>query len=353
MCNIAGYAGNKPAAPILLEMLRQQQGFDGYCSTGIATVHEGKLYYRKFVGDVDALIENTDALSLPGTIGIAHSRSSGEPGKPLMWELAHPYISMDETMALVSNGTSPQDQYAAGRDAALQKLDDANFVFQTEAARPKSTWPRLRNGNTVGTGEVRVHLVDYYLKKGLSYTAAMAATAQDLYTDNVIVMLNQHAPDEIFAVRTVRPLEALLADGETYLSTCAYAFPRDVQGRHMALPLFNACAITRGGIRISEDMVHGEPVDPVTPMAYFRGRQIIEAHLKTGTEETPVQSQSVFDCLVPHFAELFPGKHTFNEQFRLAYDILGQLLDEGKLQKKVVDIPYFGGTRKRFAFWFD
>ncbi len=42
MCNIAGYIGNKQAAPILLEMLRKQQSFDGGFSVGIATIHEGK-----------------------------------------------------------------------------------------------------------------------------------------------------------------------------------------------------------------------------------------------------------------------------------------------------------------------
>ena len=44
MCNIAGYAGNKQAAPILLEMLRKQELYDGDMSTGVATIHEGKLY---------------------------------------------------------------------------------------------------------------------------------------------------------------------------------------------------------------------------------------------------------------------------------------------------------------------
>ena len=41
MCNIAGYVGNKPAAPILLEMLRNQEGLAGGYYTGIATRHEG------------------------------------------------------------------------------------------------------------------------------------------------------------------------------------------------------------------------------------------------------------------------------------------------------------------------
>ena len=77
MCNIAGYAGDRQAAPILLEMLRAQQDFDGGLSTGVATIHEGKLHYRKLVGNVDDLIRNTDVLELPGSIGISHSRPGG------------------------------------------------------------------------------------------------------------------------------------------------------------------------------------------------------------------------------------------------------------------------------------
>ena len=52
MCNIAGYSGSRQAASILLEMLRKQQPYDGDMSTGVATIHEGKLYYKKLVGDV-------------------------------------------------------------------------------------------------------------------------------------------------------------------------------------------------------------------------------------------------------------------------------------------------------------
>ena len=41
MCNIAGYAGNQQAAPILLEMLRKQEPYDGDMSTGVASILEG------------------------------------------------------------------------------------------------------------------------------------------------------------------------------------------------------------------------------------------------------------------------------------------------------------------------
>ena len=53
MCNISGYAGNKQAAPILVEMLKKQEYFDGGLSTGIATIDdEGNLYYAKVFGSV-------------------------------------------------------------------------------------------------------------------------------------------------------------------------------------------------------------------------------------------------------------------------------------------------------------
>ena len=69
MCNIAGYAGTRPAAPILLEMLRVQEGMCGGYYSGIATVHQGKIYYAKLTGDVPRLEALTNAASLPGNLG--------------------------------------------------------------------------------------------------------------------------------------------------------------------------------------------------------------------------------------------------------------------------------------------
>ena len=61
MCIIAGYTGKRAAAPILIEMLKKTEYIDGGLSTGIATIHKGKLYMRKVVGDVDTLLRETDA----------------------------------------------------------------------------------------------------------------------------------------------------------------------------------------------------------------------------------------------------------------------------------------------------
>ena len=75
MCTIAGYNGTKPAAPILIDMMRKLEGLDSGFYTGIATIHEGKIYHAKVAGDLDRLLETTDAANLPGTIGFIHSRT--------------------------------------------------------------------------------------------------------------------------------------------------------------------------------------------------------------------------------------------------------------------------------------
>ena len=103
MCNIAGYIGERDAAPILIEMIREQEGLNGGFYTGIATLHEGKIHQRKLVGSLDDLLKKTDAASLPGKIGIIHSRTPGFAGD----EWAHPFVCERDGeifSALVMNG---------------------------------------------------------------------------------------------------------------------------------------------------------------------------------------------------------------------------------------------------------
>ena len=68
MCNIAGYVGERRAAPILIEMLRREEGIDAGFYTGLATIHNGKIYYRKICGTLDTLLLKTDAADLPGNL---------------------------------------------------------------------------------------------------------------------------------------------------------------------------------------------------------------------------------------------------------------------------------------------
>ena len=103
MCNIAGYVGNRDAAPILIEMMRREEGFAGGYYTGLATLDCGVIHHRKLTGNLSDLLAKTDSESLPGKIGIIHSRSKSGGGDAF----AHPFCNFrdnEATLAYVANG---------------------------------------------------------------------------------------------------------------------------------------------------------------------------------------------------------------------------------------------------------
>ncbi len=345
MCNIAGYAGNRPAAPILVEMLRRQQCFDGNLSCGVATIHEGKLRYIKFVGNVEEFIKKTDVLSLPGTIGIAHTRPSCRPAD-IAYHLAHPYISMDERTAVVSNGTTRNDKYTPMRNAAIEMLDDAGYVFKAATPDPNKNWPRLKNGLAVGTAEVRVHLVDYYMKAGHPVEEAAVLAARDMFTDNVFLTLTEHAPQQITVIRTTRPMQALVGKGETYLATTAFGFPDGAAGEKIPLPVLHSCRVTSDGFTVMPYKIDVEPVPPITPRQYKLAYDYIYNKLK----QTPSMLEGLFDI---DKQLLWGDEYTFHQNTRLTYEVLEQFENEGILRREIRAVPCKSGFRNRYFMWIE
>ncbi len=344
MCNIAGYSGNKQAAPILIEMLRRQQSYDGALSTGVATIHEGKLHYRKVVGDVDALLAQTDALSLPGTIGIAHSRPAADKNLP------HPYISMDGRMALVTNGNTPPNHYSYLTDNTLELLEKEGFKFTTEMEGAKEGFPSLSNGNAVSPAEGRVHLVDYYLKKGLCMEEAMARCSDEMYADNVFLTLSLDVPDRISVLRTTRPMNILLGDGETYLATTTFAFPKDVEGEIMALPLMHVCSVTNEGFTVTKYRIKTERVAEVNPRAYALAYNGL-TELLSEKKDNPLYLDEIVDYLEKNIKGIWNTDHTYTQCVRLTYNILEQLDKEGRLKFTLRKNERNGVTRDLRYMW--
>ena len=344
MCNIAGYAGHRQAAPILLEMLRRQQPYDGDMSTGIATIHAGKLHYRKLVGDVDNLIRNTDALELPGTIGIAHTRPGADPTLPPM----HPNISRDGTMALVTNGTTPMTKYSPRWTEAVNMLDADGYRFVHEGETDAVAHPRLnRNGKHVSPAEARVFLVEYYMARGKSISQALALACAHMYSDNATVLISESHPDSIFAMRTTRALTAVMEDGETYLSTARFGMPDGLGEKAFDLPLFYACEMTREGIRIHPEKLDGEPVAEMTPYTYAESYRRIEELLRS--DAAPVNFDKLELTLEP-MRDLWPGDHTCVQHARLVYDLLWQFDREGRLKREMRTRETKSGLRHRWYF---
>ena len=159
MCNISGYIGDRRAAPVLLEMMRRQEGYCGGYYTGITTLHEGKLYTRKVLGDVARLLAETDAIDLPGNVGVIHSRSNS--GGDVRW--GHPFVTADEKFSVSLNGATGKYETAAQIEAAARTLYAQGVRFDTECAPTDriKNYPALENGNRVHTSEVICQLAYY------------------------------------------------------------------------------------------------------------------------------------------------------------------------------------------------
>ncbi|MDE6598017.1 MAG: glutamine--fructose-6-phosphate transaminase (isomerizing) [Clostridia bacterium] len=97
MCGIVGYAGERGAADIIYNGLKQLE-YRGYDSAGIATLSDGKIHHIKRCGRVNAL--DGFAQKLSGKVGIGHTRWATH-GKPSD-NNAHPHLW--GKFAIVHNG---------------------------------------------------------------------------------------------------------------------------------------------------------------------------------------------------------------------------------------------------------
>ena len=347
MCNIAGYAGNRPAAPILLEMLRRQQYYDSEQSTGVATIHEGKLYYRKLVGDVDHLIRETDVLDLPGTIGIAHSR----PGGGIAGKAVYPLLSSDERIALVVNGSTMGCRAGAqSRVEIARRLEAQGYSFRT-ARFEEGALPYLSDGRTILGPELRVLLLEEYLKQGLTTAQALARIGAEVYGDNVTVSLGEYDPESIWVLRTSRPMVAVTDGGESYIATARFGLPDALRERAYSLPLFQPCRVRRDGVTVTPERMDAEPVSDLTPYSYAEGYRRVEEMLRS--EKAPLYYDDLEIAIGEHMRDLFPGDHSVLQHAHLLYELLFEFEREGRLKKELREQPCSTGVRHRWFFWIE
>lgn len=292
MCNIAGYTGSRPAAPILIDMLRREQFMDGGVCTGIATIHEGKLYTAKVVGDLDVLLRTTDALNFPGTVGIAHSR----PGGTLVSQ-AHPFLDREGKLALVLNGTLRDvdtPEFYAHSHAVMQGFLDRGFPIRSAVER--SSFPPLSNGLGYHDTEPYALWIGDVVDRGNDIARDIVrGTAEAMSSmPGDIVLLSIHAMLEgtITAGRITRPMAAGLGDGGTYLATTALAFPEDAGIRNiLPLPVTSVAQITPGEVRITDAKLKNVRVEEVDCGTAARMYARMEALLK-GQRDDP---KSLYD----------------------------------------------------------
>ncbi|HEX9845257.1 MAG TPA: glutamine--fructose-6-phosphate transaminase (isomerizing) [Candidatus Nitrosotenuis sp.] len=101
MCSIIGYYGDGLAAPILVKGLKRME-YRGYDSVGVATKSNQEILVKKGVGKVAEVNSSLHLDSLPGNIGIGHTRWATHGNVTDV--NAHPHPSSSGQIAIVHNG---------------------------------------------------------------------------------------------------------------------------------------------------------------------------------------------------------------------------------------------------------
>lgn len=193
MCGIAGYIGKKKAAELLLKSIKNLE-YRGYDSVGMVTSSEGKIHIRKGAGKVDEVNSKLDFPSMPGTVGIAHTRWATH-GKPSDRN-AHPHVSASGKIAIAHNGII--ENYLELKDS----LHGIEFKSDTDS-------------------EVLAHLVEKNYKGNL--LKAVRDSLKSVIGTYAICAINTNS-EEIVVARNGSPLAIGIGQGENFVGSDVSAF---------------------------------------------------------------------------------------------------------------------------------
>jgi len=155
LCGIFGcLVKGRDVAPLILAGLKRLE-YRGYDSCGEATIHEGRLFVKKGVGEIDKVHAELGLDDLPGEVGIGHTRwaTHGAPTR----ENAHPHTDCKGKIAVVHNGII--ENFLELR----KELEAKGHVFRSKTDT-----------------EVVPHLIEEFMKEGLSFQEAVVEAVKRL-----------------------------------------------------------------------------------------------------------------------------------------------------------------------------
>jgi len=229
MCGIVGYVGSRQAARILLDGLRKLE-YRGYDSAGLA-VHDGsQLGVVRTVGKLNNLARALEGRSLPGSLGLGHTRwaTHGRPSEPN----AHPHVAGG--VAVVHNGI------IENHVELRQKLEADGVVFASDTDT-----------------EIAAHLIHRALPKAGSLFEAVRAALGEIRGAYALAVLSEASPDRLVVAKCASPLVIGYATDEML---CASDIPALLEHTREMLFLEDGelAELTAGRVRI--ETLGGEPV---------------------------------------------------------------------------------------------
>ena len=195
MCGIIGLVSKKEVSSTLLEGLKRLE-YRGYDSSGIATINNKKIERVRSKGNLNFLEEKLTNTSLPGNIGIGHTRwaTHGSPEE----KNAHPHIT--DKVAVVHNGIIENN------NQLRNQLIEAGVKFSSDTDT-----------------EVVCHIITSYINSGLSAYDSIRATMNDVRGTYAFGVLILNEPNKLFAVRGGSPLAIGSANNENFIGSDTYS----------------------------------------------------------------------------------------------------------------------------------
>ena len=195
MCGIIGYAGHRPAVPVVVEGLRRLE-YRGYDSAGAAFLRQGALDVVRATGKLAALEEklaHEEGVTTP-TCAMGHTRwaTHGVPAE----RNAHPHRSNDGALAMVHNGII--ENYLEIKADLTAK----GYTFSSETDT-----------------EVLVNLIAERRKTEPDLLHAFAAALREAHGAYAVCLMCRDEPGVIYAARMSAPLIFGLGTGEHFVAS--------------------------------------------------------------------------------------------------------------------------------------
>ena len=195
MCGIIGLVSNKEVSSTLLEGLKRLE-YRGYDSSGIATINDNKIERVRSKGNLSFLEEKLLNTTLPGNIGIGHTRwaTHGTPEE----KNAHPHIT--DKVAVVHNGIIENN------NQLRNQLIESGVEFSSDTDT-----------------EVVCHVLTSYLNSGLNAYDSVRATMNDIRGTYALGVLVLNDPDKLYAVRGGSPIAIGSAENQNFIGSDTYS----------------------------------------------------------------------------------------------------------------------------------